>query len=56
MWTNTHTADCPVSRARRAVETDDTLTGSVRDGVIAELDAGGDDEAENCSCGHAVAS
>ena len=50
MWTNEHAASCPVTIARRAVETDKALPSDVLAGVIAELDAGGDDEAENCTC------
>ena len=51
MWTNTHSDTCPVTHARRQAETDPLLTGDVREGVLIELDEGGDDEVENCTCG-----
>lgn len=54
-WQNTHADDCPVTTARAAFDEPWPWpsTPDVREGARVELDAGGDDEAENCSCGAA---
>lgn len=51
-WRNVHGAGCPVLDARALIERDaPTMDGSVVAGIVAELDGGGDDEAELCACG-----